>query len=377
MSTQDRSSEQSMDDLLASIRRMISDDASDKSPPETSEPALGNDPGPDPLGDLRAQDPVRNDPSPQVEAAQPGNAMLVQQAHVGAPHDADVRDAGLAPGAPVGWSRNPVPTPPEVERDQIGSALPAGSGQLPGTEFSERPRGGSDVASELTGDEQSLRQRLFGTPAAPVEPAAPIMSQEEQIAAPEAARDFRDIQADPEPAIDQPDAADDDDPNLQRAKAESVSALRRLKASIAAAKNNAVTAPPAAEGLMSTAEALGPDESREPTTQQPDILENPFAVEPASAPDVVDAGSQASSLDPTPISAWSTDAAQPKPQPQAVGDEMSAKSGVSNNAALEGLVRDLVRPMVTDWLDQNLERIVRDVAAEELAARSATDRSLD
>ena len=43
------------------------------------------------------------------------------------------------------------------------------------------------------------------------------------------------------------------------------------------------------------------------------------------------------------------------------------KPEVGSDGTLEGLVKDLLRPMVSEWLDANLPRLVEEMVAREIA----------
>lgn len=47
--------------------------------------------------------------------------------------------------------------------------------------------------------------------------------------------------------------------------------------------------------------------------------------------------------------------------------------GVADNGALEAVVRELLRPMLKDWLDQRLPEIVEDLVTREIARITGRD----
>lgn len=53
---------------------------------------------------------------------------------------------------------------------------------------------------------------------------------------------------------------------------------------------------------------------------------------------------------------------------QAEKDHQETATGTVSNRSLDAIVEDLLRPMLSDWLDQNLERIVREQVDEALQA---------
>lgn len=56
---------------------------------------------------------------------------------------------------------------------------------------------------------------------------------------------------------------------------------------------------------------------------------------------------------------------------QAEKDSQETAAGTVSNRSLDAIVEDLLRPMLSDWLDQNLERIVREQVDEALQAEIA------
>ena len=53
---------------------------------------------------------------------------------------------------------------------------------------------------------------------------------------------------------------------------------------------------------------------------------------------------------------------------------MLIKSADGGAPTLEGLVREMLKPMMRAWLDENLPRIVEDMVAQEIARLSARSR---
>jgi len=49
------------------------------------------------------------------------------------------------------------------------------------------------------------------------------------------------------------------------------------------------------------------------------------------------------------------------------------REGVADQGALEAVVRDMLRPMLKDWLDQRLPEIVEDIVSREVARITGRD----
>ncbi|MHA6723149.1 DUF2497 domain-containing protein [Sphingomonas sp. RS2018] len=63
----------------------------------------------------------------------------------------------------------------------------------------------------------------------------------------------------------------------------------------------------------------------------------------------------------------SADAAQASREPLAALSRMIVKPEMAGSDTLEGLVREMLRPMLRDWLDSNLPAIVETMVSREIA----------
>lgn len=147
---------------------------------------------------------------------------------------------------------------------------------------------------------------------------------------------------------------------------------------IIAEDSEAALAPPRAKRAIAPAVAAVPDLV---PTPDPEVLELTEAAppEPAASPEAI-ASPRAKPVEaaaPTPAGA---------PKPALVSEDVVAasrssiaalsalvvKPEVTGSDTLEGLVRDMIRPMLTEWLDAKLPDIVERLVAQEI--RRITDR---
>ncbi|PKP91799.1 MAG: DUF2497 domain-containing protein [Alphaproteobacteria bacterium HGW-Alphaproteobacteria-16] len=111
-------------------------------------------------------------------------------------------------------------------------------------------------------------------------------------------------------------------------------------------------------------------ELREPVPDQP-ARPGPIAVEsPPVAPQPVAAAAEP---EPAPISEsiLSQTAAEAMRGPLEQLSRLVVKPDVPGSDTLEGMVRDMLRPMLRDWLDANLPRMVEDMVQREIARITA------
>lgn len=110
----------------------------------------------------------------------------------------------------------------------------------------------------------------------------------------------------------------------------------------------------------------------------------PQATPPAPAPAPAPAPVHSAPADPEPVAqAAARPVAAAAPQASAAGlspataeaargalgqlSRLMVKPEPSSDGTLEGLVRELLRPMVSEWLDANLPRLVEEMVAREIA----------
>ncbi len=106
---------------------------------------------------------------------------------------------------------------------------------------------------------------------------------------------------------------------------------------------------------------------------------------PVAEPEVLEL-TEAAPAEPAPETAASPQPKSPEPKPALVSENVVAasrssiaalsalvvKPEVTGSDTLEGLVRDMIRPMLTEWLDAKLPDIVERLVAQEI--RRITDR---
>jgi cell pole-organizing protein PopZ len=114
---------------------------------------------------------------------------------------------------------------------------------------------------------------------------------------------------------------------------------------------------------LTEAVAPEPDLVPEPVAETPKPVAAPIAKAKAKEPDPVPAEPK-----PTLVSSTTAEASRSS---LAALSAMIVKPNIAGADTLEGLVRDMLKPLLADWLDANLPEIVERQVAQEIARISA------
>ncbi|MEG3086056.1 DUF2497 domain-containing protein [Sphingomonas sp. PB4P5] len=100
---------------------------------------------------------------------------------------------------------------------------------------------------------------------------------------------------------------------------------------------------------------------------QEDPMPQPYAYSPAPTPPAQAAPAPATAAVPEAEPILSPQATQATRGPLEALSRMIVKPDVSGSDTLEGLVREMIRPMLRDWMDANLPNMVEQMVAQEIA----------
>ena len=101
-------------------------------------------------------------------------------------------------------------------------------------------------------------------------------------------------------------------------------------------------------------------------SDQEDMMPQPYAYAPQPAP-VAPTPAPAAAAAPEAEPILSPQATQATRGPLEALSRMVVKPEVSGSDTLEGLVREMIRPMLRDWMDANLPTMVEQMVAQEIA----------
>lgn len=142
-------------------------------------------------------------------------------------------------------------------------------------------------------------------------------------------------------------------------------------------------AKPRGSARQAEAEPMNHAPADEPEGGEPEVLELTDMVEaeeptppPAPHPEIVEPAQQPPAAEPArsavfpplePSELVSTDAASASRQALASLSKLMVKPEPDGDGTLEGLVREMLRPMLKEWLDANLPDLVESMVAKEIA----------
>lgn len=370
MSSTEQAPEPTMDEILASIRRIIADDdpnangAAAPAAGEASEPpspadqiadALGADPGSDAQLDdileLTREIGRQPAPAPVAEAEAPVAPPPLPAAE---PVQAPV---AAAPPRPMAEPAPPAQAAPAPQPQMA----PAPAAEMPAPQPTQPPEP-SPVASAPTDPAAALEGLLASVSEQSAQRTPPPLPASVTSDAPDHALEFD----------TQPVAAPAPEPNPAVGQLDSDDQAARLAAEVEAALGTSQFEPQEAPATPASPEASIPFE--DPTE---------------------DEGLDLSELDDTPSDFAELDAlsdtlesemSSPPAEEQAVDDvgvepvaeSPPVESALANGAAapgrtLEDSVKEMLRPMLREWLDNNMPRILEGAVKEELSANKERD----
>ena len=360
MSSTEQAPEPTMDEILASIRKIISDDEPDQNAQaETGEAETGA------ADDYTAS--MADTPPP---AEEPDDILdLTQVVEPQAEHADPQPETGnmAAAGAPQGDALHAAMSQAQAPVEPAGDASPDGSDIASllaeaGVEDTVNEAGHAPQP-EQNAEEASITAALNSIGAEP-EPAAAQVPMDEP-SAPETAIDPAG-DMDPVPGDEARDALDD--------------LVASLESEVNAGPDEPAIAQPeaiAADAALEAAMEMPAPDAAEPATGETD----PAIAMPAPEDPVL------SALVPEPVSEPET---EPEPEPvmaeapveapveedpdteaAAADDETDEEPEMEAAAAsspFEPGIKDMLKPMLNKWLDDNMERIVHDAVKEEVAS---------
>ncbi len=410
MTRPEKASEPSMEEILASIRKIIAEEPIGSRPGPASLPGLpdesrsarsggdGQDRGEPGLLPFPERDSLGDDSAYSVEDAL---ADLIDDGSERNERGAVRRepDAGFAArpnqiadqpnsenGHRPGWlfSRPSAPAPSAAAaasgapKPSSGPANPLDMlRQAPGA-----PQGGAGLPAAKPFSDLPLPGQRMAEPSLPVldekaaRPGFPDLTAKPAPSRPAAADPNSSRQAPmPAPGAEQKNAA-----GLNGAAARADSVRKAEPVNVASPAGETVPAPaartldvPAAKPSQPAANAAGlpPQDTVKETVQAKEALAKPPASEPARRPELSALDALAHGLagskpvaKPAPAPKPTVSAAEPAPEVKPSPVEMAT------GRTLEDTVADLLPPMLRDWLDANMPRIVEKALRVELAANA-------
>jgi cell pole-organizing protein PopZ len=340
MSSSEQAPEPTMDEILASIRKIISDDEPGETPQPEAASSMPDPADPGALADtaMPAEDGLAEDLANALNDSQVG-------ADLGAEEADDILDLTQIvedqPQAPEPQMEAPQMEAPQVDALQaaLGDAVEAPAPQeAPGEPVESL--GDVDIASVLA--EAGVQDTVADNLAEPQAPAG-------------------------------------DDPVAAQAQGDEVAAPVTEDASISEALSALEAQPgePVAEAALQP-ETLAPEATEQPAVA--DVPEAAVAVEAPAQEDasyetgddmmaeapVEDAAALASALDEAAPASEAEPTSEAEPvedtapaEEQDMGEAAQAAPAGGAGKTLEDSVKELLRPMLREWLDDNMERIVQ------------------
>lgn len=372
MSSTEQAPEPTMDEILASIRRIIADDdpnangagapaageaPAQPSPADQIADALGADPGSDAQLDdiLELTREIGRQPAPVPEA------------------EAPVAPPPLPAAEPVQAPVAAAPPPPMAEPTPPAQAAPAPQPQMapPPAPVAEmpapqpiQPPEPSPVAAAPTDPAAALEGLLASVsePSAQPTPTPPPLPASVTSDAPDHALEFD----------TQPVAAPAPEPNPAVGQLDSDDQAARLAAEVEAALGTSQFEPQEAPAAPAGPEASIPfeDPTQDEGLDLSELDDNPS--------DFAELDALADTLE--------SDMSSPPAEEQPAGDvdvepvavSPSVESALANGVAapgrtLEDSVKEMLRPMLREWLDNNMPRILEGAVKEEMSANKERD----
>ncbi len=317
MSSSEQAPEPTMDEILASIRKIISDDEPGETPQPEAASSMPDPADPGALADtaMPAEDGLAEDLANALNDSQIGADLGAEEADDILDLTQIVEDQPQAP--------EPQMEAPQMEAPQVDALQAALGDSVEDPAPQEAPGepvesvGDVDIASVLA--EAGVQDTVADNPAEPQAPAG-------------------------------------DDPVAAQAQGDEVAAPVTEDASI----SEALSALEAQPGEPVAEAAPQPETSAPEATEQPAVADVPETPEIPEAAVAVEA----------PVEDV-IELAAPEPEAEAVEDTAPAEEQDMGEAAqaapaggagktLEDSVKELLRPMLREWLDDNMERIVQD-----------------
>lgn len=371
MSSTEQAPEPTMDEILASIRRIIADD--DPNANGAAAPAVGDASAPPSPADQIA-DALGADPGSDAQlddileltreiGRQPAPAPVPEAEAPVAPPPLPAADPVQAPAAaappPMAEPAPPAPQPQMAP-------LPAPAAEMPAPQPAPPPEP-APVAEPPADPAAALEGLLASVSEQSAQPTPPPLPESAVSDAPDHALDFdtQPAAAAPEPIASAPQS----DPAVGQLDSDDQAA--RLAAEV--------------EAALGTSQFEQQEAPAAPASTEPDFsFEEPSQDEGLDLSELDDTPSDLAELDglpetlesdmPPPAEEQLADAAGIEPVAVSSPVDSALANGVAApGQTLEDSVREMLRPMLREWLDNNMPRILEGAVKEELSANKERD----